>query len=354
MLQCDQHRLPSRREWGRTLEHAGRPDIRGFRIDPAMLDKQRRQFIVGSALGAAGLVWTNALCAASRSDTIALVLKSMSDPFTRTMIDGAQTFQKHYPHPFQLVVDGCATETDADGQISIVGNLISQRVSAIVLAPADSKALIPVTSECIGRGIITLTIDNPLDPDALNAAGVHVPFVGPDNRRGARLVGSYLASKLHGGDQVGIVEGVPGSRNAQQRTAGFTDEMKAAHVQVVALEAGDWEYDKGRLAASTILARKPEIRALLCGNDNMAMGAVDAVRAAKKTGAVFITGYNNSDAIKPLLKNGRILATVDQFAAKQAVYGVDVALQALLQQQKQGDLPAFIQTPLTLVTRTSA
>lgn len=291
---------------------------------------------------------------ASGTGTIALALKSIADPFTSTMIDAAHAFQKHSPYPFDLVVHGTTTETDVEGQIRIVESLIAQRVSAIVLAPTDSKALVPVVNECIARGIITLTIDNPLDPQASDIDGRRVPFVGPDNLRGAKLIGSYLAQRLHGGDHVGIVEGVPSDRNAQQRTTGFADEMKAAHVDIVAVEAGDWEYAKGKRAAAAILARTPGIRALLCGNDNMAMGAVDAVRDARKAGSVLITGYNNSDAIKPLLKNGSVLATVDQFAAKQAVYGIDVALQALLQQRRQADLSAYIETPVALITRANA
>jgi ribose transport system substrate-binding protein len=267
------------------------------------------------------------------------------------MIGAAQAFHKHSPYPFQLAVQGTATETDVGEQIRIVRSLVRQRVNAVVLAPADSKALIPVASECVKGGIITLAIDNPLDAGGLNLAGLRVPFVGPDNRRGARLVGTYLARKLRSGDAVGVVEGVPANRNSQQRTAGFIDALEAAHVSIVAVEAGDWEYNKGKQAAATILVCKPEIRALLCGNDNMAMGAVDAVREARRTGTVFVTGYNNSDAIQPLLKDGRILATVDQFAAKQAVYGVDVALQALLQQRKQDDLPASNETPVILIAR---
>ncbi|MPW20185.1 substrate-binding domain-containing protein [Paraburkholderia sp. CNPSo 3157] len=319
-----------------------------------MPHQQRRRFIVASALAAIGTVVPKPSKAANSNGTIALALKSIADPFTSSMIDAARAFQKHSPYPFELVVQGTATETDVDGQIRMVENLIAQRVSAIVLAPIHSKALIPVVNESIRRGIITLTIDNPLDPEASNADGMRIPFVGPDNLRGAKLIGNYLAQKLHGGDHVGIVEGVPSDRNAQQRTTGFMDEMKAAHVEIVAVEAGDWEYAKGKRAAAAILARKPEIRALLCGNDNMAMGAVDAVRDARKTGSVLITGYNNSNAIKPLLRNGSVLATVDQFAAKQAVYGIDVALQALLQQRRQEDLSAYIETPVALVTRGNA
>jgi ribose transport system substrate-binding protein len=98
-----------------------------------------------------------------------------------------------------------------------------------------------------------------------------------------------------------------------------------------------------------MLAQHPRLRGLLCGNDNMATGAVDAVRNAHRTGSVYITGYNNNPAIKPLLDSGRILATVDQFAARQAVFGVDVALKALTEQTRQQDLSPFIETPLQLV-----
>ena len=83
----------------------------------------------------------------------------------------------------------------------------------------------------------------------------------------------------------------------------------------------------------------------------MARGAVDAVRAAQLSGRVFITGFNDDDAIKPLIKKGQVLATLNQFAAKQAVYGLDVAMQAHVEQQTQDDLSDFIETPVVLVTK---
>ena len=74
--------------------------------------------------------------------------------------------------------------------------------------------------------------------------------------------------------------------NAQQRTAGFKQAMQAGGMKVVALQSGDWEIDKGNAVASQILNANPNIKALLCGNDNMALGAVAAVRAAGKAGKV--------------------------------------------------------------------
>jgi ribose transport system substrate-binding protein len=177
-----------------------------------------------------------------------------------------------------------------------------------------------------------------------------VPFVGPDNRKGAMLVANYLVERLKPGDQVAIIEGIAADRNAQQRTAGYKEAMNAAGMQLVATEAGDWEYGKGRDIASKILGQHPQIRGLLCANDNMAMGAADAVRDAGRTGGVYITGYNAIEAIKPLIADGHVLATVNQFADRQAVFGMDVALKAVTEQRKQGELSRTIETPLQLVT----
>jgi ribose transport system substrate-binding protein len=223
-------------------------------------------------------------------------------------------------------------------------------MDAIVIAPTDSKALTAVVARGIRAGIIMITIDNPLDDASQVAAGISVPFVGPNNRKGAAQVGHYLAGRLKAGDQVGIIEGIAVDRNAQQRTAGSKDAMDAAGIKVVAIQAGNWDYGKGRDVATNMLNEHPQIRALLCGNDNMAMGAVDAIRDAGRSGGVYVTGYNAVEAIKPLLADGRVLATINQFADRQAIFGIDVALKAVTEHKKQKELSRLIETPLQLVT----
>jgi ribose transport system substrate-binding protein len=278
------------------------------------------------------------------------VLKSMSDPFTVAMADAARNYQDHFSAQFSLTIRGTAKQTDTAAQIRMVEEMIRAKMNAIVIAPTDSKALIPVVARAIKAGIITITIDNPLDDAAQAAANISVPFVGPNNRNGARQVGQYLAKWLKPGDQVGIIEGISVSSNAQQRTAGSRDAMDAASVQVVAVESGNWEYGTGRDVAAKMLAEHPQLRALLCGNDNMAMGAVDAIRDAGRGGGVYVTGYNAIDAIKPLLADGRVLATMNQFADRQAVFGVDFALKAVNERRRQRELSKVIETPLQLVT----
>lgn len=315
-----------------------------------MVQKTRRRVLVAGVLAAAGLTMSKVIEAAPAGKTIALVLKSLADPFTVAMASAAQNYQKHFAAQFDLSVLGTGTELDTSSQIRMIETLIAARTSAIVLAPTDSKALVPVVASAINAGIIVIAIDNPLDEAALDALHLLAPFVGPDNHKGALMVANYLAGKLTRGDEVGIIEGVSTDLNAQQRTEGFRSAMNAAGMKIVAVAPGDWGYRKGLAAATTMLAQHPRLRALLCANDSMATGAVDAVRIARRTGHVYITGYNNDADIKPLLDTGRILATVDQFAARQAVFGVDVALKALTEMTRQQDLSPYIETPLQLVT----
>jgi ribose transport system substrate-binding protein len=281
---------------------------------------------------------------------VALVMKSLANEFFLTMETGAKEYQKHNASQFDLITNGIKDETDTANQIRIVEQMIVSKVDALVIAPADSKALVPVIKKAVGAGIIVVNIDNRLDPDVLKSKDLNVPFVGPDNRKGARKVGDYLSSRLKRGDEVGIIEGVTTTTNAQQRTAGFREAMEGGGMKVVALQSGDWEIDKGNAVAAQILNANPNVKALLCGNDNMAIGAVSAIRAAGKTGKVQVVGYDDINAIKPMLKDGRVLATANQYAAKQAVFGIDTALKAIDGHKKQSELSGVVETPVDLVT----
>ncbi|WPP01627.1 sugar ABC transporter substrate-binding protein [Pseudomonas sp. HR96] len=282
---------------------------------------------------------------------VALVMKSLANEFFLTMEDGAKAYQKDHSADFDLVSNGIKDESDTAAQIRIVEQMIVSKVDALVIAPADSKALVPVIKKAKDAGIMVINIDNQLDPDVLKSKNLDVPFVGPDNRKGARLVGDYLATKLQKGDEVGIIEGVSTTTNAQMRTAGFKDAMDAAGMKIDSTQSGNWEIDKGNAVAAAMLNEYPNLKALLAGNDSMALGAVSAVRAAGKAGKVQVVGYDNINAIKPMLKDGRVLATADQFAAKQAVFGIQAALKLVKHEKVDVDANNVIQTPVELVTK---
>src|ERR1700761_3488560 len=313
---------------------------------------RRRILAAGLALTAAvALPALPAHAQAAKKPRVALVMKSLANEFFLTMETGAKEYQQHNPSTFDLITNGIKDETDTANQIRIVEQMIVSKVDALVIAPADSKALLPVLKKAVDAGIIVVNIDNKLDPDVLKSKDLNIPFVGPDNAKGAQKVGDYLAKRLKSGDDVGIIEGVSTTTNAQQRTAGFKQAMATGGMKVVSLQSGDWEIDKGNAVASQILNANPDVKALLCGNDNMAIGAVSAVRAAGKAGKIQVGGYDTISAFNPMLADVRVLATADQYAAKQAVFGIDVALKALSEHKKQSDLSGVVETPVDLVTK---
>ena len=287
---------------------------------------------------------------AAAKPKVGLVMKSLANEFFVTMQEGAKDYQKAHPADFDMITNGIKNETDTAAQIDIVNQMILSKVNAIVIAPADSKALVTVLKKASDAGIKVVNIDNRLDPGVLKSKNLDIPFVGPDNRKGAKLVGDYLAKQMSAGDKVGIIEGVPTTTNAQQRTAGFKDAMDAAGMKIVSTQSGNWEIDQGQKVASAMLSEYPDLKALLAGNDNMALGAVSAVRAAGKAGKVLVVGYDNIEAIKPMLQDGRVLATADQAAAQQAVFGIQNALK-LVKGEKVDSKDGVIETPVELVLK---
>jgi ribose transport system substrate-binding protein len=289
--------------------------------------------------------------AAPSKPKVALVMKSLANEFFQTMQDGARAHQRQQAGRYDLLTNGIKDEIDTSGQIRLIEQMLAQRVDALVVAPADSKALVPVLQSAIAKGVIVVNIDNRLDPAVLTEKRLSIPFVGPDNRAGARLAGDLLAKQLKPGGKVGIIEGITTTVNAQQRTLGFRDAMQAAGMKVVAVQSGDWQLQKATTVAAAMLREHPDLAALLCGNDTMALGAVAALKSAGKAGRVKVVGYDNIPAVRPLLADGRMTATVDQFAGRQAVFGIEVALKALADKTPQSALPAVSQTEVALITR---
>jgi ribose transport system substrate-binding protein len=278
---------------------------------------------------------------------IALVMKSLANEFFSTMAAGASQHQKTNAVAYDLLVNGIKNETDLAEQVSLVEQMIARQVNAIVIAPADSKALVTVLKQAKAAGILIINIDNKLDPDALKQADLQVPFVGPDNCAGARNVGEVLATQLKAADQAAIIEGSPTAFNGQQRRLGFEGAMKAAGIHIVSVQSGDWEMEKANGIATALLSEYPDLKAILCANDNMALGAVAAIEAAGKTGKVLVAGFDNIGAVHSLIDKGEITATADQHGDQLAVFGIQAALKILRGQAP----PADQTTPVDLITR---
>ncbi len=278
---------------------------------------------------------------------IALIMKSLANEFFVTMEEGALAHQKANADKYDLITNGIKNETDLAQQVRLIDQMISVGVDAIVIAPADSKAIVPALSRVKDAGIVIVNIDNRLDENILLQYGLSVPFVGPNNFKGAQVVGEYLATKLNKGAQVAIIEGVQTAYNSQRRVAGFKKAMDLGEMEVVAQQSADWDQTKAVNITSAILIQYPEIEAILCANDSMALGAVAAVKQAGLSERIKIVGFDNISAAKELIALGDLTATADQHGDLLAVYGIEYAIELL---DSEGGLPDK-STTVDLITK---
>ncbi len=280
---------------------------------------------------------------------VALIMKSLANEFFVTMADGAREHQEMNAERYDLIVNGIKNEVDLAQQVALIDQMIASEVDAIVIAPADSRAVVPALARAHAAGITIINIDNRLEQAILNEFELRIPFVGPDNFQGAQMAGEHLASMLSPGSQVAILEGVPTAFNSQQRSAGFRKAMVDSGMNIVAQQSAQWDQTLAVTVSAAILVQFPELAAILCSNDNMALGAAAAVAQVGKDKQVKIVGFDNISALHSLIREGRVLATIDQHADLLAVYGIGYALDALSSDLSLQDK----QTPVDLITRTS-
>ena len=304
---------------------------------------QRRTIVLAVA---AMFVLPGSSAFAQAKPKVGLVMKSLANEFFKDMTEGAVAHQKKRGD-FELKAVGMKDETDFDAQTLAVESFITQKMDIIVIAPADSKAMVAPISRAIKAGITVVNFDVALDKAAMKNAGLDMAFVGPDNRAGARLAGDALAKALGPGAKVVIIEGNPGADNAQERKAGFMDAAAAGKLNVVASRTAMWETEEANKVFSNILTANPDIKGVMAANDSMALGVAKALDAAGQRGKILVVGFDNIPAIRPLIKSGSVLATVDQFGSAMAANAIDLGIKS----RKEGKpLQGWVKTPVELVT----
>ncbi len=284
----------------------------------------------------------------SNRDKIALVMKALSNPFFFKMEQGARKYARE--NGIHLETFGTELETDIERQVGIVDNLISRGYGAIVIAPIDSRKLAPSLKKAIERGIAVIHIDNPLDRDVQAQQGLAIPFVGSDNAKGAALVGDYLRRQLRGKGKLIVIEGIRGARNAELRKEGFLRAATAGGgIDLVDSVSANWHAEDAFARMSGLLDRHGAVDAVFCANDQMALGVLQALDSRNLTGKVLVGGYDNIEAVRHELRNGRMHATVEQHPELMGYHGVALAHRAM----RGENIPAYLETPLDLVTHES-
>ena len=283
-----------------------------------------KRTIATGALAALTMALATTGAAAADKPVYGVLMKTLSNPFWGAMEQGVGAGSKEANVEYFLQ----AVESDqaAEPQLNTCNTMLEKKPAVMITAAINSTILLPCLKRANELKIPVVDLDGNLDPDITRKAGVEVAFhIGSDNEAAGGKGADYLAATL-GKDAKGgvlVIEGLSGNVTGQKRARGFANELKKAApgLTIVASLPGDWDRQKAANITNDTLQRNPDLLAIFCANDGMALGAVEAARAAGKDKVVVVGVDGNSDAVKSILA-GRLNASVAQLpylVGKQAV-----------------------------------
>ncbi len=277
---------------------------------------------------------------------VALVLKTLNNPYFIEMQRGAEEAAQRLD--LELVVQAAERELDVEKQMQIIENLIQTRVDALCVTPSGSREIIPAITKANRAGIPVLILDTKVDPSAEREGARYDTFIGSDNYEGGRLAGRYVVEQLGGQARVAILEGIPGHETGDNRLRGFRDAVAGAEgVQIVASQPANWERDQGFNVFQNILEAHPDVDTLFACSDLMALGALEAIAAAGRSGEIRIIGFDALPEARQAIAEGTMLASIAQFPDEMGRLAVENAARRI----RGEEIPASIPVRIELVTR---
>ena len=284
---------------------------------------------------------------------VAMILKTLSNPFWVAMKDGIEAEAKAQGVKVDIVaVD---SEEDVQGQLKKFEDLLSKDYKGIGFAPISPVNLISGVVQANKKGIPVVNIDEKVDMKELkNAGGNVIAFITTDNAKVGEKGAKYIVDKLGAaGGEVAILEGKAGAASGESRRDGATAAFKAnAAINLVASQPADWDRDKALNVATNIMQRYPNLKAFYCANDTMALGALQAVQNAGKTD-IMVVGTDGAPEAVQSVKDGKLSATVAQDPGQIGATSLKILLDSIKKKDagsKDKD-PEFIAVDSKLVTK---
>jgi len=279
--------------------------------------------------------------------TVALVLKTLNHPFFVDMRRGAQEAADRLGVTLQ--VQAAEREIDVDKQMQIVENMLQTGIDVLAITPSGSREVVSALVKASKANVPIVIVDTRLDAKAAEAAGVKPQtFIGSDNYEGGKLAGEYVVSSSGGKARVGILEGIPGHETGDSRLRGFRDAVaKAPGITIAASQPANWERDQGFNVFQNMLQAHRDIDTVFAASDLMALGAIEAIAAAGRTGKIRVVGFDALDDAKKAVEAGTMAATVAQFPYDMGKAAVESAVKILAGEK----LPPDIMVKLEMVTK---
>jgi ribose transport system substrate-binding protein len=285
---------------------------------------------------------------AQTKPTIPIIVKDTTSIYWQTVLAGARKAGQDFG--VNIAELGAQSESDANGQISILQSAVLSNPAAVVIAPTHFAALGRPIDEAAKR-VKIIAIDSAVDSKALTSS------LTTDNVQAGRAAADILAERIQKtyadaeGD-VALIIPMPGVAALDQRAKGFKEQIGAKYgaLNIVVEKVADGNVTTGRDVMADIIASYPELRGVFASNLIMTKGAGEAVAEHKtnKTGdKINLVGFDSDDQLVKFLQDGTIAALVVQDPFRMGYDAVKTALAA----SKGEQVPAYIDTGATVITK---
>ncbi len=263
----------------------------------------------------------------SGNGSIGLSVSTLSNPFFVTLAEGAEAKAEEIGAEIIVVDAG----DDVAKQTSDIEDLISKQVSVLIVNPVDSDAVAPVVETAISKGIKVISVDRVVN-------GVEVDCsIASDNVAGAEMATEYLVELLGEGAEVAELEGVTGASATIDRGEGFHN-IADEKLNVVAKQTASFDRAEGMSVMENILQAQPNVKGVFAHNDEMALGALEAIGSKD----IVVVGFDATDDALASIKNGGMAATIAQQPDLMGATAVETAMKLINGETVEKELPVEV------------
>ena len=266
--------------------------------------------------------------------SIGLSVSTQNNPFFVTLVEGAK--KQASAMGVQLTVADAGD--DAAKQTSDIEDLVSSGISVLIVNPVDSDAVTGAVETALSKGVKVISVDR-----AVNGVDIDCQ-IASDNVLGAELATQYIVDTLGEGAVVAELQGVTGASAAIDRSQGFHN-VADAKLKMVASQTANFDRTEGMSVMENMLQANPDIQGVFVANDEMALGAMEAITGAGKN--IMVVGFDATDDAIASIKAGQMAATIAQQPALIGSTAVENAMKLINGETIESSIPVEV----TLVTR---
>ena len=281
---------------------------------------------------ALGLAFSSSAMA---KETIALAISTLDNPFFVTLKEGAEKKAKELGYNL-VVLD---SQNDPAKELSNVEDVTVRGAKVLLINPTDSEAVGTAVAVANKKNIPVITLDR-----GANKGNV-VSHIASDNVAGGKMAGDFIAEKVGKNAKVIQLEGIAGTSAARERGEGFKQAVEANQFELLASQPADFDRTKGLNVMENLLASHGSAKAVFAQNDEMALGALRAIKASGKN--ILVVGFDGTDDAIKAVNGGQLAATIAQQPEKIGELGVEAADKVLKGEKVEAQIPV----PLKVVTK---